>query len=110
MPETDLVYFYVLYDGCCINATQVMLTNLNFSLISNTKAYLAELILCEIILFGEIIFNGNLLLLFVNNLVEKPKDYALLYVSIAIANQMLIMDLLLRSAYEEKEAEKKKEE
>jgi hypothetical protein len=81
-----------------------MLTNLNFSLICNTKAHLAEMILYEIILFGEIIYSGNLLLLFVNNLEEKPKEYALLYVSIAIANQTLIMDLILRSAYEEKEA------
>jgi hypothetical protein len=103
MPHTELVYFYVLYDGCILNSIQILLTNLNYSLICNTKAHLAELILYEIVLFGEIIYNGNLLLLFVNNLEDKPKDYSILYISIAIANQILIMDLVFRAAYEERE-------
>jgi hypothetical protein len=48
----DGSYFYVDYTGCCINVTQIVLTNLNYSLITNTKAHRAELILYEIILFG----------------------------------------------------------
>jgi len=51
-PDSELVYFYVLYDGCCINGTQIILTNLNYSLICNTKAHLAELIVYEIVLFA----------------------------------------------------------
>jgi len=65
----------------------------------------AGLIAYEIVLFAEIIYNGNLLLIFVNNLEAKPKDYSILFISIAIANQVLIMDLLFRAAYEEKERE-----
>lgn len=66
---------------------------------------MAGLIAYEIVLFAEIIYNGNLLLIFVNNLEAKPKDYSILFISIAIANQVLIMDLLFRAAYEEKERE-----
>jgi hypothetical protein len=40
--------------------------------------------------------------MFVNNLEAKPKDYSILLVSIAIANQILIMDLIFRAAYEDK--------
>jgi hypothetical protein len=50
-------------------------------------------------LFGEIIFDGNLLVMFINNMEEKPKDYAILFVSIWIANQALMMDLMFRYAY-----------
>lgn len=38
LPEGD--YFYVAYTGCCINVVQILLTNLNFSLITNTKAHI----------------------------------------------------------------------
>ena len=107
LPGTD--FFYVQYDGCCINATQIILTNLNYSLVCNTKAHLAELIIYEIVLFAEIIYNGTLLILFINNLDAKPKDYSILLISIAIANQILIMDLIFRAGYEEKEKEKEEE-
>lgn len=66
LPDTS--YFFVDYTGCCINITQIILTNLNYSLICNTKAHMVEFVAYEIILFGEIIYNGTLLILFVNNL------------------------------------------
>jgi hypothetical protein len=37
--------------------------------------------------------------MFVNTLDEKPKDYSIVFVSIAIANQVLIMDLIFRAAH-----------
>lgn len=36
--EVEPDYFFVQYDGCCLNATQLLLTNLNYSLVCNTKA------------------------------------------------------------------------
>ena len=52
---------------------------------------------------------GNLILTFISNLAEKPKDYSILLVSIIIANQVLIMDLIFRAAYEDREREEEKE-
>lgn len=49
--------------------------------------YTAELTVCMLTIFGKIIYNGN-------HLEEKPKHYSILYFSIVIANQVLIMDLL----------------
>jgi predicted branched-subunit amino acid permease len=83
----------------------MLLTNLNFSLICNTRATTPELILYELILFAEIIYEGNLTLLFIGNLEGKPKDYSILLISIMIANQVLIMDLVFRAAYEDRERE-----
>ena len=50
------------------------------------------------------------MVLFVNNLEAKPKDYAILLISIIIANQILMMDLIFRAAYEDREREEEKEE
>lgn len=86
-----------------------MLTNLNYSLICNTKAATAELVLYEIILFSEIIYSGDLLMVFINNMEGVPKDESILLISITIANQILIMDLMFRAAYEDKEREKERE-
>ena len=83
---------------------------MNYSLICNTKAHRAELIIYELVLFGEIIYNGKLMVLFVNNLEAKSKDYAILLISIIIANQILMMDLIFRAAYEDREREEEKEE
>lgn len=63
------------------------------------------MIVYEMVLFGEIIYEGNLILLFISNLQEKPKDYSILLISIMIANQVLIMDLVFRAAYEDRERE-----
>ena len=63
---------------------------------------MAELIVYQTVLSGETIYNRTLLILFVNNLEEKPKDYSILYISIMIANQILVMDLMFRAAYEDR--------
>lgn len=108
LPDTS--YFYVDYTGCCINVTQIILTNLNYSLVCNTKAHMAEFVAYEVILFGEIIYNGTLLILFVNNLEGHSKDLSILLISIIITNQILIMDLLFRAAFEDKERELEEKE
>lgn len=54
------------------------------------------------VLFGEIIYNGSLLVKYVNTLEGKSKDLSILYLSLMIANQMLMMDLIFRGAYEER--------
>jgi hypothetical protein len=109
LPPAEENYFYIQYTGCCLNMTQIMLTTLNFSLICNTRAETAELVVYELVLFGEIIYEGNLILLFISNLVDKPKDYSILLISIMIANQVLIMDLIFRAAYEDREREQEAE-
>ena len=63
---------------------------------------MAELIVYQMFLSAEIIYNGKLLILFINNLEEKPKDYSILYISLVIANQILVMDLMFRAAYEDR--------
>ena len=63
---------------------------------------MAELIVYQTVLSGETIYNRTLLILFVNNLEEKPKDYSILYISLVIANQILVMDLMFRAAYEDR--------
>jgi hypothetical protein len=87
-----------------------MLSNLNCSLICNTKAEKPELILYEAILFAEIIYNAHLILLFISSLENQPKDESILLISLVIANQVLIMDLIFRAAYEDREREEEKEE
>lgn len=39
----------------------------------------------------------------INHLVEKPKEYSLFLLTIIIANQMLMMDLIFRAAFEDRE-------
>jgi hypothetical protein len=50
------------------------------------------------------------MILFINNLDAKPKDYSILLISLVIANQVLIMDLMFRAAYEDREREEEKED
>lgn len=88
-----------------MTAVQIMLTTLNYSLVCNTKAEWGEFLAIELILFGEIIYAGHLLLYSINHLEEKPKDYAVFLLTIIIANQMLMMDLIFRAAYEDRERE-----
>lgn len=102
LPPEEEGYFYITYLGCCLNVTQIFLTILNYSLICNTRAERGELIVYEMVLFGEIIYEGNLILIFITSLSEKPKDYSILFISILIANQVLIMDLVFRAAYEDR--------
>lgn len=101
-PETEIAYFYIDYEGCILNSTQLLLTLLNYSLLCNTKAHKAEFLAYELVLFGEIIYNGHLMLLFVNHLEGHPKEESILLISIIIANEILIMDLLFRAAFEDK--------
>jgi hypothetical protein len=91
------------YKGCVLYSLTLLLTNLNYSLICNTRGDLPLLVTFLIVLFAEIIYNGTLLISFINNLQEKPKDYSILFVSIFIAWEVLVMDLIFRGAYEEKE-------
>jgi hypothetical protein len=109
LPPEEETYFYINYTGCCINVAQIFLTILNYSLICNTRAERAELVVYELVLFGEIIYEGNLILIFIRGLAEKPKDYSILFISILIANQVLIMDLIFRAAYEDREREQEAE-
>jgi hypothetical protein len=109
LPPSMEGYFYVRYDGCCLNVTQIVMTILNYSLICNTRAERGELVVYELVLFGEIIYEGNLILIFITSLAEKPKDYSILFISILIANQVLIMDLIFRAAYEDREREEQAE-
>jgi hypothetical protein len=44
------------------------MTNLNYSFATNTKTQLSELVFYEVFLFGEIIYNGSLLVGFVSTL------------------------------------------
>jgi hypothetical protein len=88
----------------------IMLSNLNCSLICNTKADKPELLLYEAILFAEVIYNAHLILIFINSLSHEAKDESILLVSLIIANQVLIMDLIFRAAYEDREREEQKEE
>lgn len=59
---------------------------------------MAEIIVYELVLFAEIIFNGHLLMDFVHNLEDRPKEISILLISIVIANIILIMDLMYRGA------------
>lgn len=87
-----------------------MLSVVNFSLICNTKADRLEFFTYQFILFGEIIYDGHLLLYFVNHLEGSSKEYSILLLSIIIANQTLIMDLIFRAAYEDHERLQAKEQ
>lgn len=42
-------------------------------------------------------------MLFINNLEGHEKEESILLISLLIANQVLIMDLIFRAAYEDKE-------
>ena len=98
------------YTGCCINITQIILTNINYSLICNTKAENLELFIYEAVIFGELFYNGDLIIIFIEGMEGKEKDMAIIFISLVIANQVLIMDLIFRAAYEDKEREEEKEE
>lgn len=50
-----------------------MLSVVNYSLICNTKADRSEFFMYQFILFGEIIYDGHLLLYFVNHLEGSSK-------------------------------------
>jgi hypothetical protein len=100
LPASDFLYLQL--STCIANIVQLFLTNLNYSFATNTKTQLSELVFYEAVLFGEIIYNGSLLVSFVSTLEGKSKDLSILYLSLMIANQMLIMDLMFRGAYEER--------
>jgi hypothetical protein len=87
------------YAGCCLYSVVILLTNLNYSVLCNIKGDIALLIFYEVILFGEIIYNGMLLVRFIDQLTHYPKDFSILFISISIAWQMLVMDLLFRGVY-----------
>lgn len=93
------------YKGCALYCTVLLVNNLNYSLICNTRGDFPLLVLFTICLFAEIIYSGTLLITLINNLKDEPKDYSILFVSIQIACGALVMDLLFRYAYEEKEKE-----
>ena len=93
----------MVYKECCINVTQIFLTNFNFSLICNTKASLLEFAVYELVIFGEIIYNGTLMIMYIRNMEGVEKDLSILFISLLIANQILIMDLIFRAAYEDRE-------
>lgn len=61
-------------------------------------------------MFGELIYNANLILVFISSLEHTAKDESILLISLMIANQVLIMDLIFRAAYEDREREEEKEE
>ena len=73
MPEGETAEFLLNYEECCLNATQFMLSVVNYSLICNTKADRSEFFMYQFILFGEIIYDGHLLLYFVNHLEGSSK-------------------------------------
>lgn len=98
------------YKGCILYSVTLLLTNLNYSLICNNRGDLPLLVVFMIVLFAEIIYNGTLLITFINELKEKPKDYSILFVSILIAWEVLVMDLMFRGAYEEKEKDLRHQE
>lgn len=88
--------------ACCLNTSVIVMTNLNCSLICNTRADKPELFLYEAIMFGELIYDANLILVFISSLEHTAKDESILLVSLMIANQVLIMDLIFRAAYEDR--------
>jgi hypothetical protein len=104
--------YYMDYAGCCLYSVVILLTNLNYSVLCNIKGDFPLLIFYEIVLFAEIIYNGTLLIRFIDELKDNPKakDYSILFVSIFIAWQILVMDLLFRGAYEDKQKHKKHHE
>ena len=53
-------------------------------------------------MFGELIYSANLILVFISSLEHTAKDESILLVSLMIANQVLIMDLIFRAAYEDR--------
>jgi hypothetical protein len=49
------------------------------------------------------IYNGSLLIVFIDSLDHEQKDFGLLYIVLVITNQILIMDLIFRFGYEKNE-------
>jgi hypothetical protein len=89
--------------GCIEYCFVLLLSNFIYSSICNEKGELAYLIVFEIVLFAEIIYDGTLLMTFIDNLTEKPKEYSILFVSITIAWEILVMDLIFRAVFEDRE-------
>jgi hypothetical protein len=87
------------YQGCIEYSIVLLLTNLIYSFACNGKTELAFLIAFETVLLAEIIYSGTLLIMFINNLKDKAKDYSILFISIIITWQILVMDLIFRAAY-----------
>jgi hypothetical protein len=81
LPE-EVSFIDMEYQGCVLYSLTLLLTNLNYSLICNTRGEMPLLVLFTIVLFAEIIYDGMLLVTFINNLKEKPKDYSILFISI----------------------------
>jgi hypothetical protein len=52
------------------------------------------------------IYNGSLLIVFIDSLVDSQKDFGLLYIVLVITNQILIMDLVFRFGYLKNEKDK----
>lgn len=99
----DASFVDMEYNGCVLYVLTMLLTNLNYSLICNDRGHIISLIVFMMVLFGEIVYSGILLVTFIEHLENKPKDYSILFVSIMIAWQIHVMDLMFRCAYEEKE-------
>ncbi len=90
----------------CQNIAQIICTNLVYWLAANNRCQLSEVIVYELTLFAEMIYNGSLLITFIDSLEHAQKDFGLLYMVLVITNQILIMDLIYRFGYEKNEKEK----
>jgi hypothetical protein len=91
------------YGGCIEYCITLLLSNYIYSSICSEKGELPFLIIFEIVLFAEIIYDGLLLISFINHLEAKPKDYSILFISVMIAWEVLVMDLIFRAVYEDRE-------
>jgi len=97
---------HLSYESCCIIATQLMLINLNYSFGCNQETHYAEIIVYEVTLFAEIVYNSILLVYFLSNLTGHDKDFSILLIAIMVANQILIMDFIFRAAYQKSKKQK----
>jgi len=83
-----------------------MLINLNYSFGCNQETHYAEIIVYEVTLFAEIVYNSILLVYFLSNLTGHDKDFSILLIAIMVANQILIMDFIFRAAYQKSKKQK----
>lgn len=97
------------HKGCTVYCAVLLITNLCYSLCCNERTEFAYLIVFEMVLFAEVIYSGILLITFIDNMKDKPKDYSILFISIMIAWLILVMDLLFRAVYEDKHKEERHE-
>lgn len=87
--------------GCWLAVGQMVTTNLNYSLACNHLTSIPILALYEAVLFGEIIYNGNVILHLIQHESFKNENEGILFFVIVVdANQILIMDILFRIWYE----------